>query len=204
MIRDPGRHKVDTLLMHIRNFMGDAVEIKSFARKLEPFDFEQGNWAGTLVIDTTDGPMDERRAWWNAAKNAGAVVIRGSYEGRTETAGGIAVVATSLPFQKTGDNGGNYNSVPSMPLSFLAAGLVGEAVLEMLRSGFIQPIRFEMPVQGDISNGVEEQRGDSIPLPSGDENSGDNQHSPEDSGNTGESGSEGERGVADSASGGEL
>lgn len=130
--------------MQIRNIMGDTLH-KARATPLTLVALRTGDWTNTLVIDATDAPRDDRDELWATAREVGARIIRASYEGRTEDAGGLAVVSTSLPFQKTGDNGGNYNSTPDESLSFLAAGLAACMVLEMLRAGVIKDIQIELP-----------------------------------------------------------
>lgn len=133
------------LAMQIRNIMGDMLH-RAYASYLTPDDFKIGDWSETLIVDSTDAPMDVRRILWDEAKKQGIRIIRASYEGRTELAGGIAVVSSSLPFQKSGDNGGNYNSPPDQSLSFMAAGLAGSMVLEMIKSGKIQDKQVEIPI----------------------------------------------------------
>lgn len=137
--------KLELLTMQIRNIMGDMLH-RGYATYLTPDDFKIGDWSETLVIDATDAPRDKRDAIWEAARAVGARIIRASYEGPTETEGGIALVANTLPFQKSGDNGGGYNSTPNMSLSLMAAGLAGSMVLEMIRSGKIKDIQIEIPV----------------------------------------------------------
>lgn len=137
--------KVELLSMQIRNIMGDMLH-KVYANYLTPDHFNIGDWTNTLVVDATDAPRAERDLLWKAAKAKGVRILRASYEGRTEIAGGLAVVATSLPFQKSSDNGGNYASPPSESLSFMAAGLAGEMIQEMVRSGKIEDKQIEIPV----------------------------------------------------------
>lgn len=139
--------KVDLCTMQIRNIMRDRVPEQAYNRKFTPEDVARyQDPSHTLIIDCSDGELPERRAWWDAARTAGFTIIRGSYEGRTEQAGGVAVVANSLPFVRTGDTAGGYNSRPSIALSLLAAGLVGEVVNELMSSGVFKGLRVEIPV----------------------------------------------------------
>lgn len=139
-------YKVDLCCMQIRNIMRDNVPV-AYVRKFTPADVEfYTSPESTILVDTSDGPMDERRAIWDAARAAGMTIIRGSYEGRTETEGGIVVVADSLPFQKSNDNAGGYVSRPTIAASFMAAGLVGETINELMESGVLRGMRIQIPV----------------------------------------------------------
>lgn len=143
-------YKVDLCIMQIRNIMHDNVP-NGYVRKFTPSDVElYSSPSQTLLIDTCDGPIDERRATWDAARAAGMTIIRGSYEGRTESEGGIVVVADSLPFKKSGDNTGGYVSRPTIAASFLAAGLLGEVINELMESGVLKGMRIQIPVTPKI------------------------------------------------------
>lgn len=144
-VSKPDMKKVDLLGMQIRNIMGDMLH-RAYASYLVADDFKIGNWKQTVVVDATDAPIDKRRVWWDAAKAAGARVIRASYEGHNGLGGGIALVSKTLPFQKSGDTSGNYASAPDQSLSFLAAGLAASMIRELVRSGRIEDIQVEIPV----------------------------------------------------------
>lgn len=138
--------KVDLATMQIRNIMRDAVP-NAYPRKFTVADVDMYDEPQqTILIDTSDGPMDERSAIYAAARAKGIMVVRGSYEGRTENEGGVVVVADSLPFQKSGNNAGGYASRPTIAASFLAAGLVGETINELMESGVLKTLRVEIPV----------------------------------------------------------
>jgi hypothetical protein len=151
--------KVDLCTMQIRNIMRDTVP-NAYARKFTPDDLAlYGDPAHTILIDTSDGPMNERREIWDRARAMGITIVRGSYEGRTEQEGGVVVVADSLPFQKSGNNAGGYASRPTIAASFLAAGLMGETINELMESGVLKGIRVEIPVTPkivEVAHGVGE------------------------------------------------
>lgn len=151
--------KVDLAAMQIRNIMRDTVP-NAYARKFTPNDVEMYEEPQKVIlVDTSDGPMNERSEIWAKARAAGMTVVRGSYEGRTLTEGGVVVVADSLPFQKSGNNAGGYASRPTIAASFLAAGLMGETINELMESGVLKGIRVEIPVTpktAEVAHGVGE------------------------------------------------
>lgn len=85
---------------------------------------------GALIIDASDMGLPTRKKIWEAALEAGARMLRVSYDG---TAGGIVTVSEGLPFANK-RTGGGYVDVPTLALSLAAGGIGATAVLEALYS----------------------------------------------------------------------
>lgn len=85
---------------------------------------------GDLIVDCSDMGLPTRKKIWEAALEAGARMLRVSYDG---TAGGIVTVSEGLPFANK-RTGGGYVNVPTLALSLAAGGIGATAVLEALYS----------------------------------------------------------------------
>ncbi len=92
----------------------------------------------TLVVDCTDMSLEPRREIWQALREAGAVMLRVSYDGN-----GIVVVSRGLPFAT--NPGGNYAIVPTMAQSLWAGGVGAAAVEKLLRGEVVGDYQMELP-----------------------------------------------------------
>lgn len=131
-IENPKTKKVDYLKGFIMAAMGDdppkVVAAKVVPRKEgDPVD---AALKGALIIDASDMGLPTRKKIWEAALEAGARMLRVSYDG---TAGGIVTVSEGLPFANK-RTGGGYVDVPTLALSLAAGGIGATAVLEALYS----------------------------------------------------------------------
>lgn len=126
--------KVDYLKGFIMAAMGDAAPTV-FRYKFDPTKITGeteilSRLKGALIIDASDMGLPTRKKIWEAALEAGARMLRVSYDG---TAGGIVTVSEGLPFANK-RTGGGYVDVPTLALSLVAGGIGATAVLEALYS----------------------------------------------------------------------
>lgn len=115
--------KVDLLRGFLAMTMGEPAERFTYIReKFSGMKVEKGD----VVIDGTDMAPKPRKTMWTRAMNRGAKMMRVSYDG----ANGTVVVAGGPPLVDKAEGG--YAAVPSLALSFMAAGVGALAVLELL------------------------------------------------------------------------
>lgn len=106
-------------------------------------------WTGdpteTLVVDCTDAPPSERREIWEACRNAGATMLRVSYDGN-----GVIVIARGLPLSDR--PGGGYTRIPSLAQAQAAGGLGAMAVHLLLEGKEVQEIAVQLPVAEEVQD----------------------------------------------------
>ena len=125
-VYDPAMKKVDYLKGWVEMVMGDVAPL-CVDRRFTVQDCYGHDLSDTLVVDCTDMPLAERRVLWHYAKEAGAQMLRVSYDG---AAGGVVVVSRGLPL--SGKPGGGYAERPDLGLSLWAGGVGARAVLRVL------------------------------------------------------------------------
>lgn len=96
--------------------------------------------AGDLVVDCSDMDLEVRRGIWTTCREAGARVLRVSYDGRNNT----VVVAEGLPL--VGRSGGGYAEAPDLALSF-AAGGIGALVVQRILDGYAEHVEFQITLE---------------------------------------------------------
>ncbi|MCI0526371.1 MAG: hypothetical protein L0Y56_02815, partial [Nitrospira sp.] len=87
-------------------------------------------WQNSLVVDATDMADVPRLRLWKALRDAGAKMLRASYEG-----GGRLVVSPSLPFASALGERGGYFTVPSYSQSVAIGGIAAMAIQRALKTG---------------------------------------------------------------------
>ena len=111
--------KVDLLQGHLSMVYGDTLLPIIHDQR---FSGRQGLTAGDVVVDCTDMPIASRKLMWGVVRKQGCRLLRVSYDGR----GSTLIVSTGLPLFVPAEGG--YTNVPSLSLSFAAAGVGAEAV----------------------------------------------------------------------------
>lgn len=94
---------------------------------------------GDLIVDGTDMALPERKVLWEGARERGARLLRVSYDGKSN----IVAVAEGLPL--FGRQGGGYQSLPGLDLSFVAGG-IGCMTVRKILSGHTDHIEFQVSV----------------------------------------------------------
>ena len=112
----------------------NAIKLSTEIVESDPAEY----WAESLVVDATDMPLEPRREIWQALREAGAAMLRVSYDGN-----GIVVVSRGLPFAT--NPGGNYAIVPTMAQSQWAGGVGAAAVQKLLAGQEVGDYQMELP-----------------------------------------------------------
>lgn len=94
---------------------------------------------GDLVVDCSDMPLTARKIIWERARKQGARLLRVSYDGKNN----IVAVAEGLPL--FGRQGGGYQNLPGLDLSFVAGG-IGCMTVRKILSGHEAHIEFQVSV----------------------------------------------------------
>lgn len=137
-------NKATKKVQFLNNFVQMAMRDPALSIKAEKFiapeivTQHQGYWSETLVVDATDMPLEPRREIWQALREAGATMLRVSYDGN-----GIVVVSRGLPFAT--NPGGNYAIVPTMAQSLWAGGVGAAAVEKLLKGEVVNDYQMELP-----------------------------------------------------------
>lgn len=130
--------KVTLLRGHVIAVMGDRAPTIVDRR----FTAEDAR-GGDLIVDGTDMPLPERKALWDSIKSLWVddpvCLLRVSYDGKNN----IVAVAEGLPL--FGRQGGGYQSLPGLDLSFVAGGIGCMAVRKIL-SGHVEHTEFQVSV----------------------------------------------------------
>lgn len=112
----------------------NAIKLSTGIVESDPVEY----WAESLVVDATDMPLEPRKEIWQALREAGATMLRVSYDGN-----GIVVVSRGLPFAT--NPGGNYAIVPTMAQSLWAGGVGAAAVEKSLKGEIVGDYQMELP-----------------------------------------------------------
>lgn len=134
---DRSQFKVELLAAQVAFVMGDRPP-KVHKQFLTPDDVRARDWRGTIFVDCTD--MGEgREELWNAIEQAGAVGIRGSYDGR-----GQRTISPGPPLS-VGTPVAGYDVPPNFAQCISAAGDLAQAVLYLLYTGKVLEFQHFIP-----------------------------------------------------------
>lgn len=139
-VSNPATKKVDFLKGWVRMVMGD-VPPATITSKFSIADIRFADARDTLVVDASDMGLEDRQPLWKACREAGAQMLRVSYDGN-----GIVVIARGLPLSSK--PGGGYALVPTMAQSFAAGGLGAMAVQLLLDGKEVRDYQVQIPTLG--------------------------------------------------------
>ena len=146
-VSTPSQFKTSFLRGFVGMAMGDTPP-EVVSRRFSPEEIRGlGGFSTTLIVDATDMPLEPRRLLWEAAQAAGAILVRGSYDGN-----GACIVAWGLPWASARALEGGYSQVPTLAQSFTIAGILVQAVHKFLRTGEQEQVVVRIEPGGSVNN----------------------------------------------------
>src|SRR5262245_7214833 len=140
-VYDTKKKKVNYISEQIEGVWRNVPPIPH-ARRLTPAMTKlREDWSEVLIVDCSDMDPQTRGKLWKAFTEAGATMMRVSYDGK------IANVARGLPLlSKKGQQGpGGYTETPDLAMSFAAGGWGCKYVMHALETGEIEEGKLEVP-----------------------------------------------------------